>query len=340
MLDRTRRRPSRRSLWLTALCACLASSAAGCDTVSRLGERAFGPADPGPELRASRGRRRALDALVRRVADPRSVPSGEVILRLSLTGGWGLPGSDGLHLTVQDDGRVIRVADTTVFSSTRDYSTLRLDRAGLVRLLRLLEPLVPLRREDLDGGAGVSPTDRSAWLEVGDDIVLSMDRIGQADGYTAEQDAWRARFAEVLDRIADPTWLGESIVEPESPWVPSSMTVLAGPVSPRGGPGQGTTVAAWPLDGSIEELAVGTALDPYGQEELVLCLTGDDVAPVFALLTGVNRAYLRVDDGRPWELEVRPHYPGYELVGDPCPADGTGNGTEASGLVREHIDER
>ena len=42
------------------------------------------------------------------------------------------------------------------------------------------------------------------------------------------------------------------------------------------------------------------------------------VVPVFALLTGVNRASLRVDDGAAWELEVRPHMPGYRLVGDPC----------------------
>jgi hypothetical protein len=43
---------------------------------------------------------------------------------------------------------------------------------------------------------------------------------------------------------------------------------------------------------------------------------------VFALLTGVNHAYLREDDGREWELEVRPHFPGYRLVGDPCPEAG------------------
>ena len=43
------------------------------------------------------------------------------------------------------------------------------------------------------------------------------------------------------------------------------------------------------------------------------------MAPVFALLTGVNHAHLGVDDGTPWELDVRPHYPGYRLASDPCP---------------------
>ena len=253
------------------------------------------------------------------MADPEDEPADEVILRLSLTGGWGLPDPEGLHLTIEDDGRVIRVTDRSVFSSTRDYTSLRLDPAGVARVLQMTERLLPARREDLDGGAGVSPTDRSAWLEVGDAIVLSMDRIGQTDGYTPEERASRARFAEVIERLEDLTWLGDAIVEPESPWIPSSMTVLAGPISPRSGLGPDAAFAPWPLDRSIEELATGTTLDPYDEERLVVCLTGDQVGPVFALLTGVNHAYLPVDDGKEWELDVQPHYPGYRLSGDPCP---------------------
>jgi hypothetical protein len=96
------------------------------------------------------------------------------------------------------------------------------------------------------------------------------------------------------------------------------MTALAGSVSPRSGVGPETPSARWPLDRSIEELAIGTMPDAYGEGDLVLCLAGDQVAPVFALLTGVNHASLRVDDGKEWELDVRPHYPGYRLAGDPC----------------------
>jgi hypothetical protein len=223
-----------------------------------------------------------------------------------------------LHVTIQDDGRVIRVTDTTVFSSTRDYTSLRLDHSGILRVLGMTEPLLPAHRQDLDGGAGVSPVDRSAWLEVGDAITLSMDRIGQTDGYTSEQRAWRARFGEVLEAIKDLSWLDDAIVEPESPWIPSSMTVLARPMSSETGVGPESSPAPWPLDRSIGELAIGTTPDADVQEDLVLCLTGDQVAPVFALLTGVNHAHLRVVDGKEWELDVRPHYPGYRLAGDPC----------------------
>ena len=318
MLERTRRSRS-RLVWAFVLSACLATSALGCGKVLRVGDLAITLPSLDPDLQELSSRRRALDDLVERLADPDREPSGEVILRLSLTGGWGLPEPDGLHLTIEDDGRVIRVTDTTVFSSTRDYTSLRLDQAGILRVLAMTEQLLPARQEDLDGGSGVSPTDRSAWLEVGDAIVLSMDRIGQTDGYTSEQRAWRTRFGDSLERIEDLTWLREAIVEPESPWVPSSMTLLAGSISPRSGLRPEMRFSPWPLDRSIGQLAIGTTLDPYGEEKHVLCLSGDQVAPVFALLTGVNHAYLRVDDGKEWELDVRPHYPGYRLAGDPCP---------------------
>ena len=314
-----RNRRSRSSLvWVVVLSACLAISAVGCGRVIQVGGLAIGLPSPGPDTRELSRRQRALEDLVERLADPDRQPSGEVILRLSLTGGWGLPQPGDLHLTIEDDGRVLRVTDTTVFSSTRDYTSLRLGQAGIIRLLGMLEPLLPARREDLDGGAGVSQDDRSAWLEVGDAITLSMDRIGQTDGYTPEQRAWRARFGEVLERIEDLSWLGDAILEPESPWIPSSMTVLARSMSSGTGVGPESSSAPWPLDRSIEDLAIGATPDADGEERLVLCLTGDQVPPMFALLTGVNHASLRVDDGKEWELDVRPHYPGYRLADDPC----------------------
>jgi hypothetical protein len=318
MLERTRRSRS-QLVRVFVLSACLATSTIGCSAVTRLAELAARPVSPDPELQQLTSRRRAFDDLVTRSADPDHEPTGAVILRLSLTGGWALQDPEGLHLTIQDDGRVIRVTDRSVFSSTRDYTSLRLDPAGIIRVLQMMERLLPADRADLDGGAGVSPTDRSAWLEVGDALALSMDRIGQTDGYTPEDRAWRARFAGVIERLEDLTWLGEAIIEPESPWIPSSMTVLAGPVSPRSGLGPGTAFAPWPLDRTIEELAVGTTRNAYDEERLILCLTADQVGPVFALLTGVNRAYLPVDDGKEWELSLEPHYPGYRLASDPCP---------------------
>jgi hypothetical protein len=315
-----RKRRERFTLgWVIVLSACLATSLVGCDRVVRVGGLEITLPSPDPVTQELSRRRHALDDLLERLADPDRRPVAEVILRLSLTGGWGLPRAGGLHLTIEDDGRVVRVTDTTVFSSTRDYTSLRIDQAGMLRVLRMIEPMLPARRGDLDGGAGVSPDDRSAWLVVGDAITLSMDRIGQTDGYTSNQRAWRARFGDVLERIEDLGWLGDAIVEPQAPWIPESMTVLAGSRSAGSVVGPDPASAPWPLDGSITDLAVGTALDPAGDERLVLCLTGDEVAPVFALLTGLNHASLRVDDGAMWELDVRPHYPGYRLAGDPCP---------------------
>ncbi len=49
-----------------------------------------------------------------------------------------------------------------------------------------------------------------------------------------------------------------------------------------------------------------------------MCLTGDQVAPVWELLTGVNNAYLRVDDGTEWELAYMFNWPGYGQRRDPC----------------------
>jgi hypothetical protein len=97
------------------------------------------------------------------------------------------------------------------------------------------------------------------------------------------------------------------------------MTVLAA----QGGVGDAGSSAApvaWPLGRGIVDLAEGTLEDPSGKERLVLCLSGEDVAPVFDLLTGVNTAHLGVTDGQAWQLNVRPHYPGYRLGSDPCQA--------------------
>jgi hypothetical protein len=299
-----------------------ATSVVGCGRIMDLSDLGLGIPSREPRLEDPSRRQEALDALLERLRDPAEAPTGEVVLRLSLTGGWGRPDPGELHLTIQDDGRVIRVSDTSVYSSTDDFTTLRLDRDGIVRILGLLEPLLPARPDDLDGGAGVSPTDRSAWLEVGDDIVLSMDRIGETDGYTSEQQSWRARFEDVIERIRSMDWLGDDIVEPAVPWIPSSMTVLARRRAPGIAPDPGTAIVPWPLERPVEAVAAGETLDAQGQPQLVLCLTGEEVPPVFALLTGVNHAHLGVD-GTPWELDVRPQYPGYRLSSDPCPEHGS-----------------
>ena len=85
----------------------------------------------------------------------------------------------------------------------------------------------------------------------------------------------------------------------------------AGDVSARSGLPADAPFAPWPLEETIEELATSTTRNPYDEVELVLCLTGDQVEPVWELLTGVNNAYLRVDDGAKWELTYILTWPGY-----------------------------
>jgi hypothetical protein len=66
----------------------------------------------------------------------------------------------------------------------------------------------------------------------------------------------------------------------------------------------------WPLDAAIADVVVDGAF----------CLSGDDVAPVFAVLEGQNWAHLAViDDGELWHLNVNPQLPGYALHGNRCP---------------------
>ena len=62
-----------------------------------------------------------------------------------------------------------------------------------------------------------------------------------------------------------------------------------------------------------------TAENAYGERELAICLRGKDARTVWReLFTGENTAYLRVDDGRRWELTASVSLPGYALHDSPC----------------------
>ncbi len=89
-------------------------------------------------------------------------------------------------------------------------------------------------------------------------------------------------------------------------WVPPAIGFLAGPPerSARSPLTDADPFAPWRLDRGVRELAAGTAENAYGEKRLSLCLVGRDAAIVWRhLFTGVNTAYLRVDDGRRWELQ-------------------------------------
>ena len=69
----------------------------------------------------------------------------------------------------------------------------------------------------------------------------------------------------------------------------------------------------------MEELAFGEMANAYGEQRLALCLRGRQAARVWRrLFTGENTAYLRVDDGRRWELNASVVLPGDVLYGSPC----------------------
>ena len=91
-----------------------------------------------------------------------------------------------------------------------------------------------------------------------------------------------------------------------------------GPDRPLAADGQ-DPFAPWPLEQGIRELATGTARNAYDEEKLALCLVGRDAARVWRrLFTGVNTAYLRVDDGRRWELQATVGLPGHPAFANPC----------------------
>lgn len=246
--------------------------------------------------------------------------SDGVFFRLSVTGGWQLPDPPARRISLETDGSLVRAINPNVFASTESFSVMQLSPSGVNRVIALFEDSGLLENRGLlDGGAGISPTSVSATLWVGGRPILSMDRIGETEGYDEEQRAARAAFDDILAKLDDPSWLGDDILSDWQPWVPERLTVLASDdVSPRSGLPNNSPFADWPLAATIEEMSTGTVLNAYDEEVLVICLEGKDVAPVWALLTGVNNAYLRVDDGREWELTYALSTPGYRSFRDAC----------------------
>lgn len=251
---------------------------------------------------------------------PRIEPDTEgVLFRLSITGGWQLPEPPARRISLEADGSLVRAINPNVYASTESFMVMRLSPKGVERIAALVEESGLLgKRHLVDGGEGVSPTDVSATLWLGGSAWLNMDRIGETNGFTEPEQEARAAFEEIIAKLDDPYWLGEDILSDWEPWVPERLTVLAGDVSARSGLPTGSPFVDWPLSAGIEELASTTTTNAYDEIELALCLEGDQVGPVWALLTGVNNAYLRVDDGRRWELTYLLSTPGYRLYSDPC----------------------
>lgn len=190
------------------------------------------------------------------------------------------------HVSLQADGRVVYVTDTSTTATPDDYRTWVATPRGRDRLLaevrREIERHVPHRDPE--------------------------QTVGYGEG----------RVANIGDRLVallrDPHWLGADLASPPAPWVPEHLTVYASR-PPR------TTMPAkrWPYAVGIARRNDGTVLHLGSERRTLLCLDGAEVGPLFQKMRGVNTAHMLVDDGQRWELSIDAWLPGYRLYGDPCP---------------------
>ncbi|MGN6575455.1 MAG: hypothetical protein ACTHKG_07200 [Nocardioides sp.] len=223
-------------------------------------------------------------------------PDG-ILLRIDIHGDTP---SAGMY-SFADDGTVVRVADTSVTMSRDDLTTWRLSPAQLETVLGALDALGVREATPGDfGDATVRTYTPSGNISWGQGRVIGGDD---------------PRLMNTLTAVTQP--LGNRVRR----WVPRAIGFLAGPPerSARSPLSDKDPFAPWPLDRGIRELAVGTAENAYGEERLSLCLFGKDAATVWRhLFTGVNTAYLRVDDGKRWELQSSVAFPDYVGYGTPC----------------------
>lgn len=196
------------------------------------------------------------------------------------------------------DGRVVSAADTSVTMSRRDLTTWRLSRAQLATALGALDATGVRTAEPGSFGEEAGAPYASVFFEPG--RVVGGTNPG---------------LVETLRAVAEPPDRGVR------PWTPDAIGFLAGPPDRTGRSplGRDDPFRPWPLEGGVEELAFGETDDAYGEPRLALCLRGRDAARVWrALFTGENTSYLRVDDGRRWELNASVVLPGYGLYDSPC----------------------
>ena len=200
-----------------------------------------------------------------------------------------------------DDGTVVRVADTSITMSRDDLTTWRLPPPQLGAVLGALDALGVREATPGDfGDASVRPYTPSGNVSWGEGRVIGGDD---------------PRLMNTLSAVTEPPKHGVRR------WVPRAIGFLAGPPerSARSPLDADAPFARWPLNRGIRELATGTAENAYGERRLSLCLLGKDAARVWRnLFTGVNTAYLRVDDGRRWELQSSVVLPDYVAYGSPC----------------------
>lgn len=239
-------------------------------------------------------------------------PVGEhgVLVRLAISEGY----DHSAMVTFAADGRVVRVGDTSVLASVEDFTTWRIDRAGLRKVLRAFDGLAVRGARSGDfGDPRVGPDVRSVGLFWGDGRVIS----GSVPRYDGRGDSPGQPLWDLATAVAEPGWVGRHVVEVPRPWVPDAVGVVARPPGSAGSPTSGGSPAPWPLARTVEELAAGGARGPEGERSF--CLRGQEAARVFRLMRpGTNSAWLGVDDGRRWELNLQVVTPAYVTSGNPC----------------------
>lgn len=196
------------------------------------------------------------------------------------------------------DGRVVSATDASVFMSRRDLTTWRLTRTQLATALAALDAVGVRTAEPGSFGEEAGEPYASVFFEPG-------RVVGGTD----------PRLVETVRAVTEPPARGVR------PWSPYAIGFLAGPPDRTGRSPLDASdpFRRWPLERGVEELAFGEMANAYGEQRLALCLRGRQAARVWRrLFTGENTAYLRVDDGRRWELNASVVLPGYVLYGSPC----------------------
>lgn len=229
----------------------------------------------------------------RRVAGWPVAPDGTVV-RIVLTD---RPGEQRM-VSITADGEVVSAADMSVFMSRRDLTSWRLTRTQLATALGALD------------AAGVRTAEPGSFgEEAGAPYASVLFEPGRVIGGTDPQ------LVETVRAVVEPPARGVR------PWAPYAIGFLAGPPdrTARSPLGPDDPFRRWPLGRGVEQLAFGEMDNAYGEQRLALCLRGRQAATVWRrLFTGENTAYLRVDDGRRWELNASVVLPGYVRYGSPC----------------------
>ena len=236
---------------------------------------------PGPMPRTFAGWTVADDGTVARIV----LPSGATTRMVSL-------------VVQKGHGRVVSAADTSVFMSRRDLTTWRLTKAQLATSLGALDAAGVRTAEPGEFGEEAGAPYASVFFEPG-------RVVGGTD----------PRLVETVRAVAEPPDRGVR------PWAPYAIGFLAGPPDRTGRSplGADEPFRRWPLAPGVEELAFGEMDNAYGEQRLAFCLRGRQAARVWRrLFTGENTSYLRVDDGRRWELNASVGLPGYVMYGTPC----------------------